>query len=260
MNVPVLVAGTAVLVLLTALALVFLVQDGGDAQVGEGGSATQTPADPIAPPPPTMPDPSATTPVTDPPVTDPPVLPEVSRPLLDGSFADGTGPVSYSDGSFVAIEVDLVEGQPVRFRVEPSEALDTQLLLLVDTATAREVFVRGSFADAEADEIEQLLDQLQRNSLLVLNAGAVTEAFAGMIVMDLVDRGDQGEPDADVYVAAATGRFTIAAQAWDGAGEARLIVETSDLQLDPAAPWWWDTGDPWFDDPTFFEDEDPYRP
>lgn len=240
------------------LALVVLLRDGGE-EVADGGpiAAPVVPVDPPPAPPLTEP------PVTEPPVTEPPAtVPVGARTMLEGSFAEITGRFSDIDGGYLAIDVVLDYGQPARFRVEADGDLDVEILVLADRATVRRELEALYPSDpGEPNDFDDWLDDWMLTSRRDLNPGAARTTFGEYFVLDIIDMAWEGEIEAYFHVAPVDGRFTIMTQAVDGAGTARLVVETSEMRFaDVSILGWQDFDQPWFYDDRFFWDLTPYRP
>lgn len=218
------------------------------------------------PTPPPVTDPAP--PPTQPPVTDPPIT---TPPPPSQGFREVSGRIDEDTGSFLAIDVDLAAGDAMRFRVEPGPDLDTELLVIVDQATALrflEVVWPVIPPDMRPDDIGEFLEMIRQDSLTDLNLGEARSTFEGMIVIDGSDGGWEGVFDSGFFVAVTPGRYTVLAQAWSGEGDARLMTEVSSGRFDLARdldrylnePWLFAEGDPWFEEDAFFFDDRPYRP
>jgi hypothetical protein len=189
-----------------------------------------------------------------------------------GSFQEVSGELT-EDGDYLSLEVTLDQGQAFRFRVEPGPDLDSELFIAVDESTAVDIATviypaYGADAAEVASDAEELADLLFTPGSEALRPGAIQTSFADSSVISMRDPGFEGEPDADVFVALASGTFTVVAQSYDGDGSARFMVEVWDdmvdmdqllasLETDPDA--FFETI-PWFNEAAFFEDEAPYTP
>jgi hypothetical protein len=189
-----------------------------------------------------------------------------------GSFQEVSGELT-EDGDYLSLEVTLNEGQAFRFRVEPGPDLDSELFIAVDESTAVDIATviypaYGADAAEAASDAEEFADLLFTPGSEAFRPGAVQTSFADSSVISMQDPGYEGEPDADFFVALASGTFTVVAQSYGGDGSARFMVEVWDnmvdmdqllasLETDPDA--FFDTI-PWLSEPAFFEDEAPYTP
>jgi hypothetical protein len=177
------------------------------------------------------------------------------------------------DGAYLSIDVTLQQGQAFRFRVEPGPDLDSELFLAVDAGTALDIATEifPAYQAVEEDLMsnpQELADLLFESGTEAFRPGPVQDTFADSSVISMNDPGFEGEPDADFFVALASGTYTVVAQSYGGDGPARLIVEVWDDTVDVAqlvalmetdADAFFDAI-PWFQDPVFFEDETPYQP
>ena len=189
-----------------------------------------------------------------------------------GSFQEVSGELT-EDGDYLSLEVTLDQGQAFRFRVEPDPDLDSELFIAVDESTAFDIATvlypaYGEDVAEVASDAEEFADLLFTPGSEAFRPGAIQTSFADSSVISMQDPGFEGEPDADVFVALASGTFTVVAQSYGGDGSARFMVEVWDdmvdmdqllasLETDPDA--FFETI-PWFNEPAFFEDEAPYTP
>jgi hypothetical protein len=189
-----------------------------------------------------------------------------------GSFQEVSGDLT-EDGEYLSIEVTLRQGQAFRFRVEPGPDLDSELFIAVDESTAMDIagVIYPAYQAIDEDFVaspEELADLLFESGTDAFRPGAVQTAFADSSVISMNDPGFEGEPDADFFVALASGTYTVVTQSYGGDGPARFMLEVWDdtvdmdqllasLEADPDAFF---ELIPWFNEPAFFEDEAPYTP
>jgi hypothetical protein len=189
-----------------------------------------------------------------------------------GSFQEVSGELT-EDGDYLSLDVTLDQGQAFRFRVEPGPELDSELFIAVDESTAVDiatVFYNAAETSAAdmASDAEEFADLLFTPGSDMFRPGAVQTSFADSSVISMRDPGYEGEPDADFFVALASGTYTVVTQSYGGDGSARFMVEVWDdtvdmdqflalLEINPDT--YFDTI-PWFNEPAFFEDEAPYTP
>lgn len=210
-------------------------------------------------------------PATQPPPTEPPgTEPPATGPGSTEHFQEVSGRIDETTGSFLALDVRLEVGDALRYRVEPGAGVDASLLVLVDSAIARantEEWI-AAFSSESPPDLEDTLAGQRQMTAERLNPGAARTTFEGLHYLVPLGSGLTDRIRARFIVALQPGEYIVLAQASEGSGEARLMVEVSPGRLTTEADlrtyrfdgWSLLDTDPWFDDRAFFYGTDPYTP
>lgn len=177
----------------------------------------------------------------------------------DSTFGIETLTFDQTTGTAVR-SVTLAAGDVIRIRVEPSTRIDPSVLVVTSAEVARQ---QATFEAGDGQEADAFADRVYRSASEVFDDPDAIEAYRTSVVVDIIDSGSVGRPDAGWFTAYAAGeyRVVVAATVGRAAGPVRCVVERNEDRFLVGES---DRTDffsgPFFREPAFFDDAAPYAP